>query len=118
ARALRGGWMGAADGRRLGGSMSEAAEPGGRAPAPGELSVVQDFINSIDREEGTEELDTTANSSAWLYGHGLTRSRPRLTRGDVDRARRFRELLRALALANNGVPIDPGLIDEANHELA
>src|SRR5437899_12748872 len=76
----------------------EHEEPGGRDPAPGRLRLVQQFINSIDLEAGIERLDTPAALSGWLHAHGLSRSRLRLTRGDLERARALRELLRCLAL--------------------
>jgi predicted RNA-binding Zn ribbon-like protein len=94
------------------------SEPGGRAPAPGELRVVQLFINTLDIEAGTEELATPAALSAWLYGHHLTRTRVRVTRPDLDRARRVRELLRSLALANNGIQLDPEVPADLNREFA
>ena len=93
-------------------------EPGGRAPAPDELRLVQLFINTLDIEGGTEDLDTPAALSAWLYANGLTRTRVRVTRADLDRTRRIRELLRALALANNGVPLEDDVMTELNGEFS
>jgi predicted RNA-binding Zn ribbon-like protein len=96
----------------------QPAEPGGRAPAPGELRIVQLFLNSIDIEAGTEELSTPAALSSWLRGHGLSRSRLRLNQSDLTRARAFRELLRAMALANNGQLLPPGTLREINRQLS
>jgi predicted RNA-binding Zn ribbon-like protein len=93
-------------------------EPGGRAPAPGELRLVQLFINTLDIEGGTEDLDTPAALSAWLYANGLTRIRVRVTRAGLDRARRIRELLRALVLANNGIPLGDDVMTELNSEFS
>jgi predicted RNA-binding Zn ribbon-like protein len=94
------------------GSSPAGVEPGRRAPAPGYLRVVQQFINSLDIEAGTDEIRSPAALSRWLQTHGLTRSRLHLYEFDLERARRFRELLRALALANNGVPLDPPVLAE------
>ena len=81
-----------------------APEPGNRAPAPDRLKVVQEFINSIDIEEGVEQLETPAQLRTWLANHGLPNpGNLRLTSKDVERARRFRELLRSLAASNNGI---------------
>jgi predicted RNA-binding Zn ribbon-like protein len=98
--------------------VNEPDEPGGRDPAPGELRLVQRFINSVDLEAGIEELDTPAALSSWLSAHGLTQSPVRVTHADLERAHRFRELLRRLALANNGAPLDPDVVGAVNRELA
>jgi predicted RNA-binding Zn ribbon-like protein len=91
------------------GSAVGPVEPGRRAPAPGPLRVVQQFINSLDIEAGTDEIETPAALGTWLLAHGLTGSRLRPSELDVKRARRLRELLRAMALANNGTPLDPAV---------
>ena len=92
-------------------------EPGAREPAPGDLRIVQLFVNSRDIEEGTEEWATPAALSTWLHGHGLTSSRLRLSAHDLQRAHSFRELLRAMALANNGWPMSPVQLAELRREL-
>jgi len=97
---------------------SAQVEPGRRAPAPGDLRLVQQFINSLDIEAGTDELETPASLSRWLMRHGLTRSRLRLSELDVERVRGFRELLRAMALANNGSPLDPAVLAELDAHFA
>jgi len=94
------------------------AEPGAKEPAPGDLRVVQLFVNSLDIEEGTEQWATPAALSAWLHRHGLIGSRFRLDERDLERARAFRELVRAMALANNGRPISPVKLTELKGELA
>ena len=42
------------------------AQPGGRKAAPGELALVQAFLNSADLEEGKEEFVTPEALRAWL----------------------------------------------------
>jgi predicted RNA-binding Zn ribbon-like protein len=93
-------------------------EPGAKEPAPGGLRIVQLFVNSLDIEEGTEHWATPTALSAWLHRHGLTASRLRLDQRDLERARSFRELLRAMALANNGRPMSSAKITELKRELA
>ena len=51
---------------------SELSEPGGRMPAPGDLRIVQRFINSLDREGRTDEFDSPLSLSDWLDAEGLT----------------------------------------------
>ena len=68
--------------------------------APEPLRAVQQFINSVDLENDTDWLP------ARLEAHAL---------GDeLARARELREALRALALANNGFPLDPAAVGVLN----
>ena len=71
-------------------------EPGGRAPAPGELALVQAFLNSADLEEGIEQFDTPVNLSHWLADHDLLESNLPLTSHDLSRVIAVREALRDL----------------------
>jgi predicted RNA-binding Zn ribbon-like protein len=61
--------------------------------APGDLELVRRFVNTRDLELGTEQLGTPADLDAFL---GLAGS----SAEDLERARAFREALRALLLAN------------------
>jgi predicted RNA-binding Zn ribbon-like protein len=81
----------------------EERQPGDRAAAPGELAVVQAFINShydLAHEPGADLFATPAGVADWLAGHGLMLAGSRLTGEDRDRAVAVREALRALAAAN------------------
>jgi predicted RNA-binding Zn ribbon-like protein len=70
--------------------------------APGELELVRAFVNTLDVEEGVDELDSPHTLATWLRGRGLMRGGTS-TQADLVRARRVREGIRALLLANNGV---------------
>src|SRR5215470_18532768 len=48
-----------------------AAGPPRIGAAPGELEIVQRFVNTLDIEAGTDELDSPAALTAWLERHGL-----------------------------------------------
>jgi predicted RNA-binding Zn ribbon-like protein len=85
--------------------LSGLVHPGNREPAPGSLRVVQAFVNTVDREHGPDLFDDTAGLEEWLERHLLP---ARVGAGDLDAAREVREALRALLLANNGEPHDPG----------
>src|SRR5919107_4052145 len=80
-------------------------QSGGREPAEDDLRLVQDFVNTLDRENEVELLDDPSGLEAWLAYRGLAPGR----RSDADmrRALELREALRAVLLANNGGP-DPG----------
>ncbi len=93
---------------------ARSTQPGGRQQAPGDLALVQAFVNShydIEVKGGGELLASPAMLRDWLAARGLIDRRERLTNRDVDRAVAVREGMRALAFANNGEPLDPGAID-------
>lgn len=69
-------------------------------PAPPPLREVQLLLNSVDLEHERDWLPD------WLAEHGL--------QGADERARSIREALRALVLANNGVPLDARAVDTVN----
>lgn len=75
-------------------------------PAPGLLDHVRRFVNTIDIEQGTDDLTTPEALRRWLVDRGLMADNRRVHRGDLERALQVREGLRALLLANNGMPVD------------
>jgi predicted RNA-binding Zn ribbon-like protein len=75
-------------------------DPGNRTPAPGALRVVQRFVNSADRENEREELETPFALERLLAEIGAGTAP--LTDADLRRALEVREALRELLLANNG----------------
>jgi predicted RNA-binding Zn ribbon-like protein len=75
-------------------------------PAPGELELVREFVNTFDLEDGTERLGTPEELAAWLDAHGL--GGPGVGTEELERAIELRELLRALLAANNGEPVAAG----------
>jgi predicted RNA-binding Zn ribbon-like protein len=88
-------------------------EANGKAIAPGELELVRQFLNTVDVEESVEEIGTPEELRAWLAGHGLALEGG-VDDADVERAVAMRESLRALALANNGEPLDSRAIPTLN----
>ena len=80
-------------------------DPGGRAPAPGPLRVVQRFVNTVDFENGIEELTDPAALEHALEDIGVLAG-VELGPSDLERALRVREALRALLLANNGIEVE------------
>jgi predicted RNA-binding Zn ribbon-like protein len=75
--------------------------------APGELELVRAFVNTIDVEEGREELGTPEALAQWLAGHGLADGAVRATHAELRRAIELREALRAVLLAHNAGPTAP-----------
>jgi predicted RNA-binding Zn ribbon-like protein len=78
-----------------------------RQQAPGALEHVRSFVNTLDIETGDDALETPAALVGWLSERGLIEPGARATEADLRHARRLRESLRALLLANNGVEADP-----------
>jgi predicted RNA-binding Zn ribbon-like protein len=68
--------------------------------APEPLRQVQLLLNTVDLENEVDWLPD------WLEERGLA--------AEVERARALRVALRSLAIANNGVPLDPGAVAFVN----
>jgi predicted RNA-binding Zn ribbon-like protein len=73
--------------------------------APGELELVRAFVNTLDLEDGLDELSDPAALERWLRTHDLLRGGPRPGDEELVAARRFREAIRTLLLGNNGVSV-------------
>ena len=89
-------------------------QPGGRKPAPGDLALVQSFLNTrwdLRTERRSETFSSPQALADWLASLGLTDGRTCLDGTDLVCAVTVREGLRALAFANNGHPLDRGAID-------
>ena len=85
-------------------------QPGGRDPAPGSLALVQDFVNTVDREHGPDLLDDDAGLLEWMALRelgGFPTTPASVSTADLGRARVLREALRDLLLANHGGGRDP-----------
>ena len=88
--------------------LSGIVHPGGRAPAPGRLALVQTLVNTVDREHGPDLLADVAGLTDWLEARGLLEPGAAIGGADLAAARELREALRALLHANNGAPEEPG----------
>ncbi|HKV68531.1 MAG TPA: CGNR zinc finger domain-containing protein [Gaiellales bacterium] len=85
--------------------MSTAPTESDRAPAPGPLRLVQEFVNTLDADEGRDLLADRETFSAWLQAQGIAAADP--LSGDIAAARELREALRALLCVNAGADPDP-----------
>jgi predicted RNA-binding Zn ribbon-like protein len=76
--------------------------PHPRQPAPGDLALVQDFVNTAELPGGYDELADVATSLTWLRAHGFE-----FTLDEPQRRRltEFREQLRTLLGVNQGQPL-------------
>lgn len=76
-------------------------------PAPGRLALVQDFVNTADLLEGSEELGDPEALAAWLADRALLEPGAPVAQADLEHALALREALRRLLLANNGARVYP-----------
>jgi predicted RNA-binding Zn ribbon-like protein len=77
--------------------------------APGELALVQRFVNTVDLESRTDELSDPERVGAWLREAGLAGDAA-LDEADRLRVVAVREALRRLLLSHNGVALDPDAV--------
>jgi predicted RNA-binding Zn ribbon-like protein len=87
----------------------EGFQPGGRAPAPHPLDLVQDFVNSEVPDFAHDELATPGELGAWLGRRGLLEPDAAVDADAFVAARELRDVLRRLALLNTTgeAPGDP-----------
>lgn len=81
-------------------------EPGGRLPAPGDLALVQAFVNTRDIEDGLDHLPNAAALTDWLRTHELLEDSERADEQHLRRAHALREAVRNLAAAHNSLSAD------------
>jgi predicted RNA-binding Zn ribbon-like protein len=80
-------------------------EPGGRAPAPEPVRLVQLFVNSYDDLTKTETMGSPEELGLWLKRRRLPPGSAPLRPGDIRRLHAVREAIRAvLARHNDGPP--------------
>jgi len=95
--------------------------PGESVPektAPGELSLIQRFVNSVDLEDDEDELTNPEALRRWLAERELIGGSERVSAADLRRAIDVREGLRALLLENSGLPADPERIARLDDAVA
>jgi predicted RNA-binding Zn ribbon-like protein len=78
----------------------------GSAEAPGELALVQRFVNTADLEDGRDDIADPDGLTSWLRANGLAGPREAFGEHDVDRVLALREALRTLLLSHHGGEAD------------
>jgi predicted RNA-binding Zn ribbon-like protein len=87
-------------------------DPGNREPAPEPLRLVQAFVNTVDVENGIEELtDPEALRAVLIRIGALPADAAPLRAADLRRALAVREALRHLLHANVGLPVDAAALE-------
>jgi predicted RNA-binding Zn ribbon-like protein len=82
--------------------------------APGRLKLVQDFLNTVDLEGGTDDLADAPTATRWLRDHDLLGGRERLDEPARHRLVAVREALRDLAGANAGEAVPEASVTVLN----
>jgi predicted RNA-binding Zn ribbon-like protein len=82
--------------------------------APGQLEDLRDFVNTLDLDEGTDELTSPEALASWLEPRDLLGEGAKVGERELKRAVELRESFRRLLLANNGGELDPGAIESLN----
>lgn len=77
-------------------------------PAPGDLWIVQAFLNTVDRKARTDELASPRALAGWLAEQERPPADGEITAADVERVVAFRESLRSFLIA--GTDADRELI--------
>ena len=87
-----------------------------RETAPGDVGLVQAFVNTLDMEPGTEELWDPDRLQAWLVARGLMDGGQAVDESDLKHAIALREAMRSVIGGNSGLriyPVDLATLNEA-----
>jgi len=82
----------------------------GKRAAPGGLELVREFVNTLDRETGSDALSSGPALARWLSEHYLLEPGVVATEDELRRTLAVRESLRSLLLTNNDRPVDPDAV--------
>ncbi|HEX8099861.1 MAG TPA: CGNR zinc finger domain-containing protein [Actinomycetota bacterium] len=98
--------------------IGEELEPGGRAPAPGSLRLVQQFVNTHNHEFeiDRDRLRTPAHARRWLVAHNLMEEGASLSERDRRRLVLVREAMRewlGATLRQDQQVMSHGILDDA-----
>jgi predicted RNA-binding Zn ribbon-like protein len=78
-----------------------------RDNATGAVGLVQAYVNTVDIQDGPEELSDPNALERWLVAHGLMQSGQEVSQADLKNAIAVREAIRGVIGANTGATIYP-----------
>jgi predicted RNA-binding Zn ribbon-like protein len=87
-----------------------------RDTADGVLGLVQAYVNTVDLQDGPEELTDPNTLKRWLVAHDLIQAGADVQESDLKHARALREAIRGVIGANTGgavYPVDVATLNEA-----
>ncbi|HEV2028250.1 MAG TPA: CGNR zinc finger domain-containing protein [Candidatus Dormibacteraeota bacterium] len=86
-----------------------------RETATGDLGLVQAFVNTVDLQDGPEELTDPNTLKTWLVANRLMETSLPVNGADLKHAIALREAIRGMIAANSGFPIYPVDVATLNH---
>src|SRR5260370_28528564 len=87
-----------------------------RETATGAVGLVQAYVNTVDVQDGPEELSARNTFGAWLVAHEWMESGQTVTEADLKHSIAVREAIRGVIGANSGgrvYPLDLATLNEA-----
>lgn len=87
-----------------------AQPPPKRELAPGDLAIVQEFINAWDLQ-GVDRLSKPVSLEQWLGEHRLLKEKGRVSEADLRHAVEVREALRDMLAANDGADVPKDAVE-------
>jgi predicted RNA-binding Zn ribbon-like protein len=87
-----------------------------RDTATGVVGLVQAYVNTVDIQDGPEQLADPNTLETWLVAKGLMEPGQRVTEADLKHAIAVREAIRGVIGANSGgtiYPLDIAILNEA-----
>jgi predicted RNA-binding Zn ribbon-like protein len=87
-----------------------------RDTAAGVLGLIQAFVNTVDLQDGPEQLSDPSALGVWVVAHGLMEPGQPVSEADLKHAVAVREAIRGLIGANSGgrvYPLDVATLNEA-----
>jgi predicted RNA-binding Zn ribbon-like protein len=81
---------------------------------PAEVALVQDFINTYDLEDDSDEVETSDALASWLAARGLLEPGAAVDEGEHRLALELRESLRRLLRGQHEHRVDPASVAEIN----
>jgi predicted RNA-binding Zn ribbon-like protein len=87
-----------------------------RETADGLLGLVQAYVNTVDLEDGPEELNSPNTLKEWLVARGLMEPTAEVGEPDLRHATALREAIRGVIGGNSGgsvYPVDLATLNEA-----
>jgi predicted RNA-binding Zn ribbon-like protein len=82
------------------------------------VELVRAFLNTLDVEQGADEIGDRGALRSWLAGRGLAGARARVTDDDVALAHRLRAALRDMVDAHSGRRPGPTALSAVNDVMA
>lgn len=82
--------------------------------APGQLGLVQSFLNTLDLDSGTDDLAEPASAKAWLVQHKLASPGTDYEDNDLRQLSEVRRALQELVAANAGSDVPRRAVTSLN----